>query len=274
MDKGTVGGILLACGMMGGALFLMAGHSGGGHGEGGHGGGGGGVNLAAFVDIPALMLVVGGSFAVAMVGFPLKQSLGSFKLMLRVFFNKPQHPHHTIQTLVGLAETARRDGLLALENKLTEVHDPFLQMGMRMAVDGSRPEVLQQVLTKEIEVMQARHKEGKKMIELVGRCGPAFGMIATLLGLVLMLGNLSDPDAIGPSMAVALVGTMYGALAANLIAIPFSEKLAGLSNEEAMCKEMVVEGILAIQAGDNPRTVEQKLSAYLPPKQRHHEPKS
>jgi chemotaxis protein MotA len=169
---------------------------------------------------------------------------------------------------VALAETARREGLLALEGKASEIKDPFIELGIRMAVDGTRAEVIQAVMTKDIESMQARHKEGKKMIELVGRCGPAFGMVATLLGLVLMLGNLSDPDAIGPSMAVALVGTMYGALAANLVAIPFSEKLAGLSSEEAVCKEIILQGIMAIQSGDNPRTVRQKLSAYLPPKAR------
>jgi chemotaxis protein MotA len=116
--------------------------------------------------------------------------------------------------------------------------------------------------------MEARHHEGKKVLELMGRCGPAFGMIATLLGLVMMLGNLSDAASIGPSMAVALVGTLYGAVVANLICIPFSEKLAGLSQEEALVKEIVVRGVMAIQSGDSPRIVQQKLSTFLPPAQR------
>jgi chemotaxis protein MotA len=116
--------------------------------------------------------------------------------------------------------------------------------------------------------MGARHKEGKKVLELIGRCGPAFGMIATLLGLVLMLGNLNDPESIGPSMAVALIGTLYGALMANLVCIPFTEKLSVRSHEETMAKEIILRGIMGIQSGDNPRTVQQKLNTYLPPKLR------
>jgi len=263
MDIGTLSGVLLAIAMMGGALVMMAGHGGGSE----HGGGGG-VNLAAFVDIPALMLVVGGSFAVALVGFPLKTALNAFRLLLKVFLNKRPHPKHLIEKLVKLAEVARRDGLLALERQIPDLDDKFMARAISMAVDGMQPEVIQGVLSKEIEGMAARHLEGKKMIELVGRCGPAFGMIATLIGLVLMLGNLSDPDSIGPSMAVALVGTMYGALAANLVAIPFSEKLAGLSHEEALCREVIVDGVLSIQSGDSPRVIQERLNAYLPPGER------
>jgi chemotaxis protein MotA len=264
MDIGTLSGVLLAIAMMGGALVMMAGHGGGGE----HGHGGGGVNLAAFVDIPALMLVVGGSFAVALVGFPLKTALNAFRLLLKVFLNKRPHPKHLIEKLVKLAEVARRDGLLALERQIPDLDDKFMARAISMAVDGMQPEVIQGVLNKEIEGMAARHLEGKKMIELVGRCGPAFGMIATLIGLVLMLGNLSDPDSIGPSMAVALVGTMYGALAANLVAIPFSEKLAGLSHEEALCREVIVDGVLSIQSGDSPRVIQERLNAYLSPGER------
>jgi chemotaxis protein MotA len=256
VDKGSIGGIVLAIGMISGALAVMASH---GHGH---------VNLMAFLDIPAMMLIGGGSFAVAMIGFPLKQSLGAFKLMLKVCFNRPAHPKHVIDEIVKLGEVARRDGILALEQKLAEIEDANVVAGIQMVVDGTRPEVVHETMTKEIEMMQHRHRECKKMIELVGRCGPAFGMVATLLGLILMLGNLSDPDSIGPSMAVALVGTMYGALAANMVAIPFSEKLGGLSAEEAICKEIIMQGVLAIQAGDSPRLIERKLQMYLPPKQR------
>ena len=121
--------------------------------------------------------------------------------MLKVFFHKPENLNHLIEQLVGLAETARRDGLLALESKAAQIEDPFIALGIQMAVDGTRPEVIQEVMRTEISSMSGRHREQKKILELIGRCGPAFGMIATLLGLVLMLGNLSDPDSIGPSMA-------------------------------------------------------------------------
>jgi chemotaxis protein MotA len=137
-----------------------------------------------------------------------------------------------------------------------------------MAVDGTRPEVIEEVMRTEIAAMSARHKEGKKILELVGRCGPAFGMIATLLGLVMMLGNLSNADSIGPSMAVALIGTLYGAVTANLICIPMAEKLACLDHEEGMLKEIIVRGVMSIQSGDSPRVVEQKLITFLPPKAR------
>jgi chemotaxis protein MotA len=253
MDLATTLGLVLGFLMMLGALFAMAGH------------GGGGVHLAGFIDPPAIMMVLGGGLAVMLVGFPLKRVLATAGVLKKLFVRKPEHPEALIDELVKLAEVARRDGLLALENKAKEIRNPFIAMGIRMAVDGIKPETVEEVMRTEIRAMEARHYEGKKVLELVGRCGPAFGMIATLLGLVMMLGNLSDAAAIGPSMAVALVGTLYGAVTANLICIPFSEKLAFLSHEEAMIKEIVVRGVLAIQSGDSPRIVQQKLSTFLPP---------
>jgi chemotaxis protein MotA len=137
-----------------------------------------------------------------------------------------------------------------------------------MAVDGTRPEVIEDIFRTEMMAEEARHHVGKRMFELMGRCGPAFGMIATLLGLILMLGNLDDPDSIGPTMAMALVGTLYGAAMANMICMPCAEKLAFYSRQEMLGKEIVLKGILGIQAGENPRVIEQKLSTYLPPKLR------
>jgi len=256
MDIATVAGLLMAFCMMAGSLLVMGME------------GKGSVNYAAFIDPPAIMMVIGGGIGVGLVGFPLRNVLGLPKVLLKVFFHKPENLNHLIEQLVGLAETARRDGLLALESKAAQIEDPFIDLGIQMAVDGTRPEVIQEVMRTEISSMSGRHREQKKILELIGRCGPAFGMIATLLGLVLMLGNLSDPDSIGPSMAVALIGTLYGALMANLVCIPFTEKLALRSHEEAMAKEIVLRGIMAIQSGDNPRTVQQKLNTYLPPKLR------
>lgn len=256
MDVGTVGGLILGFVMMAGALFVMAGH------------GGGGVHLAGFIDPPAIMMVLGGGAAVALVGFPLKRVLSLVGVVKLLFFNKPEDLSELIEQLVKLAEVARREGLLALENRAKDIQDPFVALGIQMAVDGIKPETVQEVMRTEIESTQARHHEAKKVLETVGRCGPAFGMIATLLGLVMMLGNLSDAASIGPSMAVALIGTLYGAVTANLIMIPMAEKLGCLDHEEAMVKEIILRGVMAIQSGDSPRIVQQKLRTFLPPKAR------
>jgi len=163
---------------------------------------------------------------------------------------------------------ARKDGLLALESRIPDISNPTIVLGIQMAVDGTRPEIMEDIFHTEIHAEEDRHLVGKKMFDLMGRCGPAFGMIATLLGLIMMLGNLDDPDSIGPTMAMALVGTLYGAAMANMICAPCGEKLAYLSRQELLGKEMILKGILGIQAGENPRIIEQKLNTYLPPSQR------
>ena len=163
----------------------------------------------------------------------------------------------------SLAEIARKDGLLALEAIAREIRNPFIALGVQLAVDGTRPETLSEIMQNEVEALAGRHRQAKKVVELVGRCGPAFGMIATLLGLILMLGSLSKPDTVGPSMAIALIGTLYGALLANLICIPLGEKLGYMSHEEQLVRQIVIRGILAIQAGDNPRVVRQKLDMFI-----------
>ncbi len=256
MDIATVAGLLTALTMMGGSLLLMGLE------------GKGAVNFGAFIDLPAIMMVIGGSVGAVLVGFPLRNVLGLPKVIKKVFVHKPENLDRLIEQLVDLAKTARRDGLLAIESKALEVDNPFITLGIQMTVDGTRPEVIKEVMRNEIAVMGARHREAKKLLQLVSRCGPAFGMIATLLGLVLMLGNLSNPDAIGPSMAVALIGTLYGALIANLVCIPFIEKLSIRSQEEAIVKEIVLCGIIGIQSGDHPQIVQQKLHTHLPPKMR------
>lgn len=224
------------------------------------------VSLTKFIDPPAIMMVFGGAVAVALVGYPLKQVINVFSVLKKPFFSKPENPVELIEELVGLAEIARKDGLLSLEDKTREVRDPFMTMGIQFAVDGTRAEVVEEIMRSEISALEGRHREAKKILELVGRCGPAFGMIATLLGLILMLGNLDNPDTIGPSMAVALIGTLYGAVMANLVCIPLGEKLSYLNHEEVLLKQIIVKGILAIQAGDNPRIVRQKLDTFVPPK--------
>jgi chemotaxis protein MotA len=221
-----------------------------------------------FIDPPALLMVLGGAAAVTLIGFPSRQLQNLFSILRKPFLSRPDDPAELINELVQLAELARRDGLLALELPAREIRDPFVAVGIQMAVDGTRPEVIAEIMNNEVQARAARHREAKKIVELVGRCGPAFGMIATLLGLILMLGNLENPSTVGPAMAIALIGTLYGAMLANLICIPLGEKLSFLSNEEQLTRQVIIRGVLAIQAGDNPRVVRQKLEMFLPPRLR------
>jgi chemotaxis protein MotA len=252
-DFGTFGGLILAMCSMGGALAYM-----GLEGQGT-------INLAGFIDPPAIMMVIGGGAAVALVGFPLSRVFSLVPIMKMLFFRKKENPAGVIREMVSLADVARREGLLALETRASSIHDKFLRLGIQLTADGIKPETIEEVMRTEMEAMENRHHEGRKVLETVGRCGPAFGMIATLLGLVMMLGNLSNAASIGPSMAVALIGTLYGAVIANLVCIPMAEKLNCLHHEELLFKEIALRGILSIQAGDNPRIVLQKVVTFLPP---------
>jgi len=226
------------------------------------------VSLAKFFDPAALLMVFGGSAAVMLVGFPMRQVRNLLAILKKPFFSTRDNPTFLVDDLVVLADYARKDGMLTLEQRIAPIRDPFLILGVQLLVDGTRPNVIEEIMSAELEALTMRHRESKKIVELVGRCGPAFGMIATLLGLILMLGNLDSPETVGPSMAVALLGTLYGAVLANLICIPLGEKLSYLSHEEVLHKQIVIRGILAIQGGDNPRVVRQKLDSLLPPRLR------
>jgi chemotaxis protein MotA len=228
----------------------------------------GGGNAGAFLDYPSLACVFGGTFAALLMGFPLKNVLSLGKVYKVAFVNKLPDMPAIVDTIVALAEIARREGLLALEKRIESVKDPFIVLGIQMAVDGTRPEIIEEVMRTEIESKAMRHSTGKALLDQLGKYGPAFGMIGTLLGLVIMLGNMADPNSIGPGMAVALLTTLYGALLANTICLPFSEKLNYLNKQELLAMEVVIKGIMAIQSGDNPRIVQQRLNMYLPPKAR------
>ena len=227
-----------------------------------------GASFGAFVDYPSLMVVVGGSLAAVLVCFPLKAFLNLGRVLKNVFFNKPEDVSALIEQLVSLAETARRDGLLALEGRLEEISNPFIVLGIQMAVDGTRPEVIEDIMRTEMEAVGTRHQNGKKVLDQMGRFAPAFGMIGTLIGLIVMLGQLDDPENLGPGMAVALITTLYGAVAANVFFLPFSEKLALINKFELLSMEVVLRGIMAIQSGENPRVIQQKLTTFIPPKLR------
>ncbi len=227
-----------------------------------------GATFSAFVDYPSIMVVGGGAAASILVCFPLRDLFVGIRALKVVFFHKQEDIVKLIDLIVSLAETARRDGLLALETRIEEIQNPFVILGVQMAVDGTRPEIIEDILRTEVDAVAARHMNGKKVFDQIGRFAPAFGMIGTLLGLIIMLGQLDDPDKLGPGMAVALITTLYGALIANVVVLPVAEKLAHLNQREMLVMEIVVRGIMGIQSGENPRVIEQKLATFVPPRQR------
>ena len=190
--------------------------------------------------------------------------MGVIRVVKKAFFSKPKDVKQLIADMVRYAEVARRDGILSLENMTRDMADEFVKSGIQMAVDGTDPELIEQVMTNELDAVAERHQQGKALFDNLGKYAPAFGMIGTLVGLVIMLQNMDDPSAIGPGMAIALLTTLYGALIANMVALPIADKLAVRSEEEALLKRIVIRGVISIQSGDNPRIVEQKLQTFLP----------
>lgn len=227
-----------------------------------------GGSFKAFLHYPSIFVVVGGSTAAVLLSSPLRQYLNLFRVTRNLFVNRTEDHDALIGQIVSLAETARREGLLALEPRLEEIHNPFLVLGVQMAVDGTRPEVIQDVLSSEMEAVATRHRNGRRTYDLYGKYAPAFGMLGTLIGLIIMLGNMQDPDSIGPGMAVALITTFYGSIIANVVCLPMADKLAALSKHELVGMEIILRGVMAIQSGDNPRTIEQKLCTFVPPRLR------
>ncbi|MDD5092226.1 MAG: MotA/TolQ/ExbB proton channel family protein [Candidatus Wallbacteria bacterium] len=224
--------------------------------------------LGVFIDIPSVLIVVGGTVATTFCNFSLEAIKGSGKVWKKLFVEAKTNPLEIIASLVSFAEKARREGLLALEDDVEKLDDEFLKKGIQLVVDGTDPELVKRILETEMGYLSERHTTGQEILISMGAYAPAFGMIGTLIGLILMLGKLDDPSSIGPAMATALITTMYGAVMANFIFLPMSGKLKQKSKAEIMIKEIMVEGLLSIQAGDNPRIVEEKLKAFLPPSMR------
>ena len=224
--------------------------------------------MTAFIDIPSLLIVLGGASAAALICFPISSMLRAPVIALKVLINKSEDRLALIKQIVELAETARRDGLLALETKIPEIENPLVRTGIQMAVDGSSPEVVEEVLRTEVESIATRHREGKNIMDQLGRFAPAYGMIGTLMGLIMMLQDMSDPSGIGAGMAVALITTLYGAIVANVFFSPAAQKLGLISRNEMISFEIAIRGVMAIQSGESPRAIGQKLRTFLPPKQR------
>lgn len=224
--------------------------------------------LSAFANLPSFLMVIGGSFGAMMVGNPMGRMLG-FIRYINIILRVPNYEEERIiSSLVNFSEKARREGLLALEDDLEEVEDEFMRKGIQLVVDGTDPEIIKQVLYNDLNQLQIRHSVGIKLFDDWSKIAPAFGMIGTLAGLISMLANLEDASSIGPNMSLALITTMYGAIMANLLLIPIKNKLEDRDADETLVREIMIEGILSIQSGDNPRILEEKLLAFLPPVRR------
>ncbi len=250
MDFATISGLLLAFGALIGSLLM----------EGG--------DVRALINIPAALLVFGGTLGAATVSFRLNQITSLPEVLRQAFTDKLEDTSEVIALLVHLAERARREGLLVLEAEAENIDDAFLQKAVRLAVDGTDPELVREILTTELHFIQARHRTGESLFTTMGGFAPTLGIIGTVMGLIHMLANLSDPGRMGPLIAGAFIATLYGVGSANLIFLPIANKLRGRSAEEALMREVMIEGILAIQAGDNPRIVDEKLKAYVAPRLR------
>jgi chemotaxis protein MotA len=249
MDLGTVIGLVLIMALLLGAMSM-------------------GVGIGAYMDIPSVLIVVGGSMGALMISF----KPGQMKSFIKVFMIAIKPPEadtvELIQKLVEFSTKARKDGILALEGDAASEPNDFLRNGLSMAIDGSDPDTIRDLLEIDIEQTSIRHKVYASIFsEWAGLAG-AMGMVGTLIGLVAMLLNMADPSAIGPSMAVALLTTMYGAVIGNVFGTPISSILKLRNDEETVVRNMILTGIMSIQAGDSPRVLEAKLLAYLAPKER------
>jgi chemotaxis protein MotA len=252
MDIATPGGMLIGLVLLIVAIMI----------------GGGASGIGAFINIPSMMIVIGGTIAATLVRYPLGRVFGLMGIVMKTVFFKLSTPQIEVQRMVQYAKVARKEGLLALENKLADVKDTFLAKAIQLLVDGTDADNLRTILDREIDNLRQRHTIGKGILESMGTVAPAFGMMGTLIGLVLMLRELDDPSKIGIGMATALITTFYGVLLANLVCLPMGGKLELRSKEEILLKELMVEGIVAIQSGDNPNIVEEKLKIYRSPSQR------
>jgi chemotaxis protein MotA len=249
MDLATVIGMVVGIGLILSALVL------------------GGAPMA-FVDIPSVLIVVGGVLAVTFIMFPMRTVIGSIQVAIKAFREDTWNLDAIIDQMVTLSRLARTNGILALEDAEREIKNPFLKKGIQLAVDGNEEELIRFIMATDVSFTKERHAIGQKVFKQMGAMGPAFGMIGTLIGLVQMLRTLDDPSSIGPSMAVALLTTFYGSLIANLVCLPIANKLEFRSKEEALAKQVVTEGIISIMQGANPKVLKDKLEAFVPPTMR------
>lgn len=223
-------------------------------------------DFGMFVDVSSLAIVLGGTIGTIFIRYPIKMIAGLFPVIMKTFFVKLENPDEMIRKIVALSVEAKKNGILGLEK--VKIENPFLKKGVQLAIDGVEPELIEAVLNIDIMSTTKRHETGSGMLESAGDAAPAFGMIGTLIGLVLMLGDMDDPKGIGPAMAVALLTTFYGAFLAHVIFLPMSDKLKYFHEQEMLIKRLIVNGILSIANGDHPAVVQEKLGSFLNPESR------
>jgi chemotaxis protein MotA len=222
-------------------------------------------DLSSFYDFSSILITIGGSFCALIISFPFK-TLTNIPKLLRLLLVSPQdNRHELIILLTELSKKARRDGLLALEDDIAQMNNEFLATGLQMVVDGVEPDNIKELLELKMDTMERRHRTGQSVFLKWGELAPAYGMLGTLIGLIIMLVSLDDPSKIGEGMAVALVTTFYGSFLANMIFLPIASNLSEQTDEELFTCQMIIDGVLQIQAGTNPRLLEEKLLAYLSP---------
>lgn len=252
MDIASLAGMLLGVGMFLFGVFSSGGIAG----------------LGSMFDLPSVIITFGGSIAGTLESYKLDEFINGLKSISLIFKNEQHDPAETIRHIIDLSNTARKEGLLALEEAANGIEDEFLKKGIMLVVDGTDPELVRGIMETDLSCIEARHKKTIAVWEKWAELGPAWGMIGTLIGLILMLKDMNDPSSIGPKMAVALVTTLYGSLIANWLCNPVASKLGINNSAEMMMKEITVEGILSIQAGENPRVIEEKLKSFLAPSAR------
>lgn len=224
--------------------------------------------LSEYLDFPSAVITFGGSFACTLASVSLQNFVGGLKSFTLIFKEAKVNTSDMIQKIIDLSNIARKEGLLSLEEAAMDLDEPFLKKGILLIVDGTDPDLVRAIMETELNSIENRHKDLIGFWETLGLMGPAWGMIGTLVGLVDMLYHMDDPSTLGPAMAVALITTLYGSILANWICSPVANKLKADNASEMMQKEVMIEGLLSIQAGENPRVIEEKLKSFLSPKER------
>ena len=225
-------------------------------------------SLEGFLDAPSAMITFGGSFCAVLASNSLSEFVDGLKSIKLVFKVYTEDTGEMIKRIIDLSNVARKEGLLSLEEAAADLDDAFLKKGILLIVDGTDPELVRAIMETELTSLEERHKGKVAFWETLGSMGPAWGMIGTLIGLINMLGNMDDPGALGPAMSVALLTTMYGSMLANWLCAPVANKMKANNGKEVMVKQIMIEGLLSIQAGENPRVIEEKLKSFVAPKDR------
>lgn len=256
MDLASLLGLIIGLGMLIFGILSSAGLAGAFH----------------YLDAPSAIITFGGALGATLASFSMPDFIAGLKSITLVFKTPNLNTNEMIQKIIDLSNIARKEGLLSLEEAASDLEEPFLKKGILLIVDGTDPDLVRAIMETELVSVEGRHKNVIGFWETLGSLGPAWGMIGTLVGLVDMLYNMEDPSTLGPAMAVALITTLYGSVLANWLCAPIANKLKANNGAEVMQKEIMIEGLLSIQAGENPRVIEEKLKSFLAPKERESEP--